>query len=441
MSKPVVAIVGRPNVGKSTLFNRIAGGRVAIVEDKPGVTRDRIYKDATWLDREFTLIDTGGIEFANVENSIPAQMRAQAEVAMRDADLVLFVVDAREGLHPADEEVAKILRRTQKPVIVVANKVENYENPPYIYDFYALGFDEPIMVSASGGMNTGDLLDEVIAKLPNQMGEEYPEDVIKIAVIGRPNVGKSSLVNTILGQQRVIVSEVAGTTRDAIDTPFNRETQTYVLIDTAGMRRRSNVDEPMEYYSVMRSLRAVERCDVVLMVIDAVEGCTEQDKKIAGYAHDHGKATILVINKWDLVEKHDKTMNAYIDTLREELGFMQYAPTIFVSALTQQRVHKVLELVNYVAEQNAMRIPTSTLNTLIQDVVHMNPPPTDKGRRLKIMYTTQAGVKPPTFILFVNDPELMHFSYLRYLENNLRKTFGFEGTPLRLIVRSKKEED
>jgi len=441
MTKPIVAIVGRPNVGKSTLFNRLAGGRVAIVEDIPGVTRDRIYKDGVWLDRTFTVIDTGGIEFRNAEDEISKQMKWQAELAMRDADVILFVVDGREGLTPADQDVAKVLRRAKKPVILTVNKVENFNNPPYIFDFYKLGFGEPILISASQGMNVGDLLDEVIKDMPPNEAEEYPEDTIKISVIGRPNVGKSSLVNAILGEERVIVSEIAGTTRDAIDTPFTKDDRNYVLIDTAGMRRKGRIDEPTERYSVMRSLKAVDRSDVVMMLIDAVEGVTEQDKKIVGYAHDEGKASIIVVNKWDLVEKDGKTMNKYTDTIREELGFMQYAPVIYVSAKTGQRVIKTTQLANYVAEQHAMRIATSTLNTLVRDAVTMNPPPTDKGRKLKVLFATQVGVKPPTFVVFVNDPELMHFSYERYLENQLRSTFGFEGTPIRLIVRARKEEE
>ncbi|HEX3030907.1 MAG TPA: ribosome biogenesis GTPase Der [Bacillota bacterium] len=441
MAKPVVAIVGRPNVGKSTLFNRIAGGQVAIVEDHPGVTRDRLYMDSSWLDREFTLIDTGGIEFRTAEDEITKQMKYQAQLAMRDADVIIFVVDGRQGLTAADEEVGALLRRSKKPVVLAVNKIEDFSDPSVGYDFYALALGEPILISSSHGFNIGDLLDEALSHVPEVEEEEYPDDVIKIAVIGRPNVGKSSLVNALLREERVIVSDIPGTTRDAIDSLFTREGRSYVLIDTAGMRRRGNIEEPTERYSVMRSLRAVERADVVLMVIDASEGLTDQDKKIAGYAHEKGRGTVLVINKWDLVEKDDKTMLRFTEDLREGLGFMQYSPTIYISAKTKQRVHKILDLVNYVAEQHAMRVGTSQLNDLVREMVALNPPPTDKGRRLKILYVTQVQVKPPTFVIFVNDPELMHFSYLRYMENKLRSTFGFEGTPIRMIVRSKREEE
>lgn len=439
MSKPVVAIVGRPNVGKSTLFNRLAGGLVAIVEDRPGVTRDRLYRDSEWLGRKFTIIDTGGIEFKNEQTSISTQMRRQAEIAIEEADVIVFVIDAQNPLTPEDEMIAQTLRRSGKPVVVAANKVENFSKVE-LYEFYSLGLGEPIPISAVHGMNVGDLLDQVIAHFPEDQEEEYDPDIIKIAAIGRPNVGKSSLVNALLGEERVIVSNVPGTTRDAIDSAFEHEGKHYILIDTAGMRRKGRIEELTERYSVSRSLRAVDRSDVVLMLIDASEGVTEQDKKIAGYAHESGKGIVIVVNKWDLVAKDEKTMNRFEKDIREELGFMQYAPTLFISAKTGQRVNRLLELVDFVAEQNSTRVATATMNTLLREWVHLNPPPTDKGRRLKILYITQVGVKPPTFVCFVNDPELMHFSYKRYLENQLRKSFGFEGSPIHFVVRQKDEE-
>ncbi|MCG8400464.1 MAG: ribosome biogenesis GTPase Der [Firmicutes bacterium] len=436
MAGPIVAIVGRPNVGKSTLFNRIVGGRVAIVEGLPGITRDRLYQDAEWNGRRFTLVDTGGLDYRD-SGEIAAHVRDQAELAIRDADLVLFVVDARAGFTGTDEEVSRVLRRSEKPVLLVANKVENFANSDLLYDFFRLGLGEPLPVSAAEGMNTGDLLDMVVEKLPSAESAEEEEDVIKIAVVGRPNVGKSSLVNAILGEERVIVSNIPGTTRDAIDTRLESNGREYALIDTAGMRRRSRIEQSTEKYSVIRTLRAVDRSDVVLVLIDAVEHLTEQDKKIAGYVHEKGKGAVLAVNKWDLVEKDGKTSSRYTETLRDGLGFMQYAPVLFISALTRQRVHRVLELADYVSEQQNMRISTGDLNDLIRDAVMRSPTPTDKGRRLKIFYCTQTGVKPPTFVLFVNDPELMHFSYLRYLENRLRSAYGFEGTPLRLVMRQR----
>ncbi|MGI6119252.1 MAG: ribosome biogenesis GTPase Der [Desulfosporosinus sp.] len=441
MSKPVVAIVGRPNVGKSTLFNRITGGLVAIVENMPGVTRDRLYRDAEWRGQKFTLIDTGGIEFKDAGTPLAAQMRQQAEIAIEEADVVVFIVDAQLPPSSDDDLIARILRRSEKPVILTANKVENFKQiEGQLYDFFSLGLGEPIPISAVHGMNTGDLLDLVIANFPKNNEEEYDSDVIRIAVIGRPNVGKSSLVNTMLGKNRVIVSNIPGTTRDAIDTPFEQDGKHYVLIDTAGMRRRGRIDKLTEQYSVVRSLRAVDRSDVILMLIDAIDGVTEQDKKIAGYVHKAGKAIILVVNKWDLIEKNEKTINKFEKSIREELSFMQYAPTMFVSALTGQRVSKIMDLVDFVAEQNSARVTTSILNTLLREWLHLNPPPTDKGRQLKVRYLTQVGVKPPTFVCFVNDSKLMHFSYKRYLENQMRKHFGFEGTPIRIVVRQKDEE-
>lgn len=436
MPKPVVAIVGRPNVGKSTLFNRIVGGRVAIVEGHPGVTRDRLYQDAEWSGRSFALVDTGGLDFQE-DGEIIRGVRRQAELAINEADLVLFLVDARAGLNPDDEEVALTIRRTGKPCILVVNKVENFMNTDQIFEFYKLGLGDPIPVSAAEGLNTGDLLDRLVELLPPSEEEEYAPDVIKIAVIGRPNVGKSSLVNAILGEDRVIVSNVPGTTRDAIDTPFDRDGKRYVVIDTAGMRKKNRIDYPTERYSVIRALRAVDRCDVVLVVLDATAGVTEQDKRITGYAHEAGRAMIVVLNKWDLVEKDHKTMDQFTKTMRQELGFVQYAPLIFISALTGQRVPKVLDLVDYVAEHHATRISTPNLNNLVREAVQQNPPPVDKTRKLKILYVTQGGVKPPKFIFFVNDPELMHFSYSRYLENQIRAAYGFEGTPIRFVLRKR----
>jgi GTP-binding protein len=439
MSKPIVAIVGRPNVGKSTLFNQIGKKRVSIVEDFPGVTRDRIYLDAEWLNREFTMIDTGGIE-TDTEDKILTAIRHQAKLAMEEADAILFLVDGRAGVTTADEEVATMLRRTKKPVILGVNKIDNINNHELVYEFYNLGLGEPIPISAVNSMNLGDLLDRIIEVLPEESHVDDEKDEIRIALIGRPNVGKSSLVNAMLGEDRVIVSDIPGTTRDAIDTHFIKDGITFSLIDTAGMRRKGKIDLPVERYSVMRSLRAVDRSDVVLMVIDATSGVTEQDKKIAGYAHEAGKAVVIVVNKWDLIEKDDKTTLRFTEDIRKELIFMQYAPVVFTSALTKQRVHRLTELIQYVAEQHTMRVQTSVLNEVITDAVDINPPPSVKGRRLKIFFATQPDVKPPTFILFVNDPEIMHFSYLRFIENRLRESFGFEGTPLKLIVRGRKEE-
>lgn len=440
MSKPIVAVVGRPNVGKSTLFNRIANKRVSIVEDMPGVTRDRIYVDAEWLNHEFTMIDTGGIELESTDK-IFTSMRHQAQLAIDEADVILFVVDAKDGLTSADEDVARILRTSRKPILLAVNKVDNPKASNEIYEFYNLGLGDPIPISAANALNLGDLLDSVVAALPKDTSAQDESDVIKVAFIGRPNVGKSSLVNALLGEERVIVSDVPGTTRDAIDTYFIKGDTRYIFIDTAGMRRKAKIDEAVERYSVIRSLRAVDRADVVLVLIDAVDGVTEQDKKIAGYAHEAGKAIVIVVNKWDLVEKDDKTTLRFTEAIRNELAFMQYAPVLFISALTKQRVHRVGELVKFVADQHAMRIATSVLNQVIEDAAAINPPPSESGRRLKIYFTTQASVKPPTIVFFVNDPEIMHFSYLRYLENKLREAFGFEGTPLKLVVRGRKEEE
>jgi len=442
MSKPIVAIVGRPNVGKSTLFNQIGKKRVSIVDDMPGVTRDRIYMDANWLEHDFTLIDTGGIEIYSGGNQIVDAVRAQADIAMDEADVIIFVVDGRAGLTAADEDIAKSLRGTTKPVVVAVNKIDSVQLEVDAYEFYNLGLGDPIPISASNALNLGDLLDEVVKNFSAVESEVVEDDEIKIAVIGRPYVGKSSLVNKLLGEERVIVSEIAGTTRDAIDTHFFKDGTKFTLIDTAGMRRKSKVEEAVEYYSVMRSLKSIDRADVVLMLIDAVEGITEQDKKIAGYAHDSGKGCVIIVNKWDIFpDKHDKSTNRFTDDLRAEIGFLQYAPVLYLSALTGQRVDRVTELVKFVVEQQTMRIQTSVLNELIRDATAVNPPPTKKGKQLKILFITQADICPPRFVIFVNDPELMHFSYLRFIENKLRDTFGFEGTPLKFVIRKRNEEE
>ncbi|WP_025846395.1 ribosome biogenesis GTPase Der [Paenibacillus ehimensis] len=440
MARPIVAIVGRPNVGKSTVFNRIIGDKLAIVEDKPGVTRDRLYGRGEWLDTEFSVIDTGGIEIDG-EDQILKSVRVQAELAIEEADVIVFMVDAKAGITPADSEVAEMLFRAKKPVIVAVNKVDNLKRMDDIYEFYSLGFGEVVGISGSHGTGIGDLLDEVIKHFPDKSEEEYGEDVIKVALIGRPNVGKSSLVNAILGEERVIVSNVAGTTRDAIDTPFEKDGQKYVIIDTAGMRKRGKVYETTEKYSVMRAMKAIERADVVLVVIDGEEGIIEQDKHVAGYAHEAGKAAIFVVNKWDIVEKDDKTMHQFTQKIRDHFLFMTYAPVVFLSAKTKQRLHKLFPVVINVAEQHAARVATHVLNDVVSDALAINPPPTDKGKRLRINYATQVAVKPPTIIFFVNDPELMHFSYQRYLENKIRGAFGFEGTPLRMFTRRKSDEE
>lgn len=435
MSKPVVAIVGRPNVGKSTIFNRIVGERISIVEDIPGITRDRLYSSADWLSHEFNLIDTGGIEIG--DEPFLEQIRQQAEIAIQEADVIIFLTNGREGVTAADEQVAKILYKTKKPVVLAINKIDNPDMRSMIYDFYSLGFGEPFPISGSHGLGLGDLLDEVAKNFPEQDEEEYPENVIKFSLIGRPNVGKSSLVNSFLGDERVIVSEIAGTTRDAIDTQYEYDDQPYVIIDTAGMRKKGKVYETTEKYSVLRALRAIERSDVVLVVLNGEEGIQEQDKKIAGYAHEAGKAVIIVVNKWDAVEKDEKTMNKTTKMIREHFLFLDYAPIIFVSAKTNQRVHSILPIINRVSENHAMRVTSSVLNEVIEDSVARNPAPTDKGRRLRIYYATQVAIKPPTFVVFVNEPEIMHFSYERFLENRIRESFDFEGTPIRLITRAR----
>ena len=442
MGKPIVAIVGRPNVGKSTLFNIFANSRISIVEDTPGVTRDRLYAEGDWLDNQFMMVDTGGIEIMN-SDAIAVSIRQQAEIAIKEADVILFVCDARSGIVQEDADVARILRKSGKPIVLAVNKADSPKQELNVYEFYNLGLGEPFPISAANHLGIGDLLDAVVAKFPqNKAGVfDNDEDQIKVALIGRPNVGKSSIFNSLVGQERSIVSDVAGTTRDAIDTPVVRNGQKYLFIDTAGMRRKGKIDEPIEKYSIIRSLRAVDRSDVVLMVIDAVDGVTEQDKKIAGYAHEAGKGIVIVVNKWDAYEKDENSTLRYTETLRKELIFMQYAPVVYVSALTKQRIHRLPEVINYVAEQNAMRVATSVLNQVIADAVAINPPPTEKGQRLKILYATQVKIKPPTFVIFVNEPESMHFSYQRYLENKLREAFGFEGTPLSMIIRGKKEDE
>lgn len=438
MGLPLVAVVGRPNVGKSTIFNRIIGQRLAIVEDQPGITRDRLYAKAEWAGRFFHLIDTGGIEVFDADELLKS-VRAQAELAIEEADVILFVVDLRTGITGDDEEVARMLYRSGKPVVLAVNKVDNLEMAAEIYDFYRLGFGDPHGVSGTHGTGFGDLLDAVVAHLPEEQEDDYGEDVIRVALIGRPNVGKSSLVNALLGEERVIVSDVAGTTRDAVDTPFEKDGQKYVLIDTAGMRRRGKVYEKAEKYSVMRALAAIERADVALVVLNGEEGIIEQDKHIAGYAREAGKASILVVNKWDAVDKDDKTMQRMTREIRDHFQFMDYAPVAFVSALTGQRLSRLFPVIEEVAEQHAMRVVTPVLNDVIHDAVAANPPPTDKGKRLRINYGTQVAVKPPAFVLFVNDPDIMHFSYERYLENRIRAAFPFIGTPIRIMVRKKSE--
>lgn len=437
MAKPVVAVVGRPNVGKSTFFNYVAGKRISIVEDTPGVTRDRIYTEVEWRSRKFTLIDTGGIE-PYTEDKIMQQMKRQAEVAIETADVIVFMVDAKDGLTASDREVSTMLRKAKKPVILVVNKVDRVgDPPPEVYEFYNLGLGDILTISSIHGLGMGDLLDEVYKYFPEDDKEEYGEEVIKVAVIGKPNAGKSSLINSILGEERVIVSDIPGTTRDAIDTYFEVGEDKYVFIDTAGIRRKSKITENIERYSTIRSWTAVERADVCLILIDAEDGVTEQDTKIAGYANEQGKSSIVVVNKWDLIEKSTGTLEEYRKVVMEKLGFMTYAPILFISAKTGQRVGKLFDLIKYVANQAAFRVSTGMLNDLVNESVAIVQPPSDKGKRLKVYYMTQAGIKPPTFIIFINDIELMHYSYQRYLENQLRKSFGFEGTPIRFILRER----
>ena len=441
MSKPTVAIVGRPNVGKSTLFNYIVGKRISIVEDTPGVTRDRVYAEGNWRGRSFTLVDTGGIE-PESDDVILSQMREQANLAISMADVIVFVTDLKQGVTAADSDIALMLKKSKKPIVLVCNKADNYGKvSDDIYEFYNLGLGEPHRVSAANAIGIGDMLDAIYEELPPQTDDENKDEAIKVAIIGKPNVGKSSLVNKILGENRVIVSNVAGTTRDAIDSEFENEFGKYVFIDTAGIRRKSKVSENLEKYSVMRSLLAVERADVCLLMIDANEGVTEQDTKIAGEAHEAGKGIIIVVNKWDEYEKENGTLEQYKKDVYNKLSYLSYAPILFISAKTGQRVNKLFEMINSVASQNALRVSTSVLNQVLNEAIAIVQPPTDKGKRLRLFYMTQASTKPPTFVVFVNDKDLFHFSYERYLVNQIRKEFGLVGTPVRIIVRERMEKE
>lgn len=441
MAKPIVAIVGRPNVGKSQLFNRLAGKRLSIVEDTPGITRDRLYADCEWRGRVFQVVDTGGIE-PSTDNEILKFMRIQAEAAIQAADVIILMTDLRSGITATDEAVAAMLRRSRKPIILAVNKCDRPgTEPPEFYEFYNLGLGEPFAISALHGYGTGDLLDACYEYFPEEDEDTTSSRAIKVAVIGKPNVGKSSLINQILGENRVIVSDIAGTTRDSVDTEFENKTGKYLLIDTAGIRRRSKVDERVEKFSVMRSLMAIERADVCVIMIDATEGVTEQDTKIAGEAHDAGKACIIVVNKWDLIEKDGKTMEQYTRRVREGLSYMPYAPVLFLSAMTGQRVPKLFDTINAVYEQNGRRIPTGQINSLLAEATARVQPPTDKGRRLKIYYMTQSGIRPPTFVCFCNDARLFHFSYQRYLENQIREIYGLDGTPIRMIIRERGDKE
>ena len=440
MSKPVVAIVGRPNVGKSTLFNVLAGERISIVKDTPGVTRDRIYADVTWLDYHFTMIDTGGIE-PDSKDIILSQMREQAEIAIATADVIIFLTDVRQGLQDSDSKVADMLRRSGKPVVLVVNKVDSFEKfMPDVYEFYNLGIGDPYPISASSMLGLGDMLDEVVKNFPEYNKDEAEDERPKVAIIGKPNVGKSSLINKLAQEDRVIVSDIAGTTRDAIDTDIRYNGKEYVFIDTAGLRRKNKIKEDLERYSIIRTVTAVDRADVVIIVIDAKEGITEQDAKIAGIAHERGKGIIIAVNKWDAIEKDDKTIYRHTEKIRQILSFMPYAEILFISAKSGQRLNKLFDMIDLVIENNSMRVATGVLNEIVAEAVAMQQPPSDKGKRLKIYYTTQVAVKPPTFVIFVNDKELMHFSYTRYLENRIRDTFGFRGTALKFIIRERKEE-
>ena len=441
MSKPVVAIVGRPNVGKSTLFNALAGENISIIKDTPGVTRDRIYADVTWLDHAFTLIDTGGIE-PDSSDIILSQMREQAQIAIDTADVIIFLVDVRQGLQDADSKVADMLRRSHKPVILVVNKVDSFQKfMADVYEFYNLGIGDPVPVSASSRLGIGDMLDEVVKHFPEKAEAQDEDDRPKVAIVGKPNVGKSSIVNKLSGNNRVIVSDIAGTTRDAIDPDIRWNGKEYIFIDTAGLRRKNKIKEELERYSIIRTVTAVERADVVVVVIDAKEGVTEQDAKIAGIAHERGKGIIIAVNKWDAIEKNDKTIYEFTRKVRETLSFMPYAEILFISAVSGQRLPKLFETIDMVIENQTLRVQTGVLNEIVTEAVAMQQPPSDKGKRLKIFYVTQVAVKPPTFVIFVNDKELMHFSYVRYLENKIRESFGFKGTSLKFIIRERKESD
>ena len=441
MSKPIVAIVGRPNVGKSTLFNVLAGDNISIVKDTPGVTRDRIYADVEWLNHKFTLVDTGGIE-PESKDIILSQMRDQAQIAIDTANVIIFITDVRQGLVDADAKVADMLRRSRKPVVLVVNKVDNFDRQMMdVYEFYNLGIGEPHAISASGKLGIGDMLDEVTGYFDPEMENEEESEIPRIAIVGKPNVGKSSLVNKLLGSNRVIVSDIAGTTRDAIDTTIMHNGNEYIFIDTAGLRKKNKIKEEIERYSIIRTVTAVERADVVLMVIDAVEGITEQDAKIAGIAHDRGKGVIVVVNKWDAIEKNDKTIYEFTRKIKDTLSFMQYAEMVFISAVTGQRMNKLFEMIDMVRENQTLRIATGVLNEILAEAVALQQPPSDKGKRLKLYYMTQVAVKPPTFVVFVNDKELMHISYVRYLENRIREAFGFRGTALKFITRERSGKD
>ena len=440
-NKPIVAVVGRPNVGKSTLFNVMAGENISIVKDTPGITRDRIYADVTWLNYNFTLVDTGGIE-PDSSDIILSQMREQAEIAIETADVILFMVDVKQGLVDADSKVADMLRRSHKPVVLVVNKVDSFDKMMAdVYEFYNLGIGDPHPISSVNRMGIGDMLDEVVSYFPEGSEEEEEDDRIKVAIVGKPNVGKSSLINKLLGENRLIVSDIAGTTRDAVDTEVTYNGKEYVFIDTAGLRRKNKIKEELERFMIIRTVSAVERADVVVLMIDAKEGVTEQDAKIIGIAHERGKAIIVAVNKWDAIEKDDKTIYRFTEKVRQTLAFMPYAEIIFISALTGQRIGKLYETIDIVAENHALRVATGVLNEIMTEAVAMQQPPADKGKRLRLYYITQVSVKPPTFVIFVNDKELMHFSYTRYIENQIREAFGFKGTPLRFIIRERKEKE